>query len=397
MRFPRVQRWDVPIDRQLRLGTDRLAASEARRFVAQALREARSDDLADLTATAELIVTELVTNAQLHAQPPIVLRLRAQPNAVRIEVADGSRATPIASSGAGSGMTGRGLSIVRGLARRWGADPTPEGKVVWCELGDGPAADETGGVDADAQTTPAGWVEPVGAEPRCTVRLSDVPTDLLLEAKAHVDNVVRELTLAAAAPDSSAGAAVPRPLAEMLQRAVEGFAEARQSIKRQAVSAAERGEARTALTVSVPVSAASAGESYLRALDEVDAYARAARMLTLETPPQHRVFRQWYVGSLVEQLRAVEAGAPVREPPTFEQRLLLELQALATAQRATDRAARLQAVTAALDRVLERLAAQTGASTGDDLALLVAEYVGREVESRDPARGWSRPAGWEQP
>jgi GAF domain-containing protein/anti-sigma regulatory factor (Ser/Thr protein kinase) len=338
----------VPIESVLRVGTDRLAAAEARRFVAQALREWQRDGLTDLRAGAQLAVTELVTNAQLHARPPIVVRVRLLTDGVRLEVADGSHSMPIApTGGTATGMTGRGMGIVRSVARRWGVDPAPDGKVVWCELGGGSPDDRTVGWEIDLERLPT-WEEPTGAEPRCTVRLSDVPTDLLLDAKAHVDNVVRELTLAAAAPASSASAAVPRSLAQLLQRAVEQFAEARQSIKRQAVAAAGRGDPRTTLTLTLPVSAAAAGEAYLQALDQVDTYARAARMLTLETPPQHRVFRQWYVGSLVEQLRAAAAGAPVRESQTFEQRLLLELEAVATAQRATDRAARLQAVTAAL-------------------------------------------------
>jgi hypothetical protein len=129
---------------------------------------------------------------------------------------------------------------------------------------------------------------------------------------------------------------------------VNGFAEAREAIKRQVVAAVRRGERRTRLTLALPTSAAAAGEAYLAALDQVDAYARAARLLTLETPPQHKVFRRWYVESIVAQLRAAETGEPVGEPPSFEQRLLDELRVVVIAQRATDRAARLQRVTAAL-------------------------------------------------
>ena len=49
------------------------------------------------------------------------------------------------------------------------------------------------------------------------------------------------------------------------------------------------------LRLSLPASAAAAGERYLAALEEADRYARNARLLTLETTPVHKVFRSWYV------------------------------------------------------------------------------------------------------
>src|ERR671926_411702 len=68
--------------------------------------------------------------------------------------------------------------------------------------------------------------------------------------------------------------------------------------------------------------AAAAGETSLRPLEESDAFCRAARLLTLETPPQHRVFRHWYVGELVTQLRAAASGVAAPPPLPFEDRLL---------------------------------------------------------------------------
>ena len=79
-------------------------------------------------------------------------------------------------------------------------------------------------------------------------------------------------------------------------------------MKRQAIAAANRGERRTNLTVTLSLSAVEPGEDYLKALDIADSYARDARLLTLETPPQHRVFRQWYVTALVDQVRRAAGG-----------------------------------------------------------------------------------------
>jgi serine phosphatase RsbU (regulator of sigma subunit) len=170
---------------------------------------------------------------------------------------------------------------------------------------------------------------------------------------------VREFSLAATSAEL--GADAPEHLALLIQTVVHGFAEARDAIKRQALAAAKRGESRTRLVLDLPESAAAAGEAYLAALDEADAYARAARLLTLETPAAHRLFRHWYVEAVVRQLRDLAAGREPTPVQPFEVRMVEEIQRLATLQRVTDRAARLQRVTAALAR----------ARTPEDVATVV--------------------------
>ena len=186
------------------------------------------------------------------------------------------------------------------------------------------------------------------------------------------------------------------------------FAEARQAIKRQAIVAAEAGLSHVSLHLSLPASAAEAGEDYLRALDEADAYCRAARLLTLETQPQHRVFRQWYVGEIVKQLRAAADGEPATDRESFEQRLLREIDTVALARRATERVARLFDVSAALGRaatteavaqaVVEHGVAALGASgggillAGDADRLSVPATVGYDEDVVARLRAESRDA-----
>jgi len=67
------------------------AVRTARHFVRSALREG----VADLADDAELVVAELVTNAVLHATPPVSISVRASGSGVRIEVADGSTRPPV--------------------------------------------------------------------------------------------------------------------------------------------------------------------------------------------------------------------------------------------------------------------------------------------------------------
>ena len=144
-----------------------------------------------------------------------------------------------------------------------------------------------------------------------------MPTKLLMEAKAHIDNVVREFTLAR--EGAAFGAPLNGAMAALVDTVTKEFAEARGEIKRQALAAARRGETVTELVLRLPVSAAESAEAYLAALDQADHYARTEQLLTLATPPAHRVFRRWYLCSLVEQLRAQARGEqPPPTPPLAE-------------------------------------------------------------------------------
>src|SRR3954469_6568449 len=281
------------------------AVPRARRFAAEALTtEVGSSVVED----AELVVTELVTNALLHGAPPVVLRISPVGSGVRIEVEDTGREMPIRMRESTDAMTGRGLSLVSRVTCGWGVERNGDGgKVVWAEIVEGglPAVDDDD-VDVDVEALLDAWSDDE-LEETYAVELGAVPTDLLLEAKAHIDNLVREFTLASAAMDG-ASAGLPTDLAELVQTVVHGFSAARSAIKRQALESAARGDAQTVLSLRLPASAADAGEKYLAALDEADGYARSARLLTLETPPVHRVFRRWYVQSLVAQLRRQVAG-----------------------------------------------------------------------------------------
>jgi serine phosphatase RsbU (regulator of sigma subunit) len=348
----------VIVEERLCLGDEPDAVPRARRFTAAALIAAGREAL---VSDAELVVSELVTNAILHASTPIVLTVASAADAVRVEVRDNRRDRPVRALVSTEAMTGRGIALVEALSVRWGVDPAPDGKVVWAELAEGQSPEVPDlAVDVDALLD--AWDDDfTEAERRYTVRLGDVPTDLLLAAKSHVDNLVREFHLAASGAASGHSAAVPGHLTALIETVVHRFTEARQSIKRQAIAAAGRGDDRTQLSLELPATSADAGEAYLTALDEVDTYARAARLLTLETPPQHRAFRRWYVEAVVTQLRAAIAGTTPPAPQTFEGRLLAELTVVARAQRASERAARLQAVTAAL----------AGAATFDEVSKVV--------------------------
>ena len=113
------------------------APRAARAFVAETLTAWNVQ--ADEVEAAQLVVSELVTNAVLHAadSPTIRLHLRLTHGAVRVLVSDGGRAAPDRRPHPDprTDETGRGVWLVDAFAERWGTEMHGrDGKTVWCEL-----------------------------------------------------------------------------------------------------------------------------------------------------------------------------------------------------------------------------------------------------------------------
>jgi anti-sigma regulatory factor (Ser/Thr protein kinase) len=102
----------------------------ARTFVRGVLDSA--DEL--LLETVELLVSELVTNAVVHASSAPVVDVHVSPETLRIEVYDASATLPRPRAADEGGPGGRGLDLIDRSASRWGADRSGDGKVVWFEL-----------------------------------------------------------------------------------------------------------------------------------------------------------------------------------------------------------------------------------------------------------------------
>ena len=111
------------------LTADPSAPGRARRLVRSTLTAWGVPDLSDV---AELLVSELVTNAVRYSQAPIGLRL-LKDRMLLVEVSDPLPDPPQQRQAARTDEGGRGLELVASLADRWGTRAEGAGKVVWFE------------------------------------------------------------------------------------------------------------------------------------------------------------------------------------------------------------------------------------------------------------------------
>ncbi len=112
----------------LELPADAATPRLARRAISERLGgQARCDDLL-------LCVSEVVTNAVLHARTSSTMTVRLEGDRVRVEVADRDPTLPARRDHDLRAPTGRGLRLLDELASAWGADADAHGKVVWFEL-----------------------------------------------------------------------------------------------------------------------------------------------------------------------------------------------------------------------------------------------------------------------
>ncbi|WP_158277195.1 ATP-binding protein [Serinibacter arcticus] len=81
-----------------------------------------------------LLVSELVTNAIVHARPPVELSIDVDRWRTRVEVSDAVGRVPHARSADRGASGGRGLALVEQLSTQWGTTIGSRGKSVWLEL-----------------------------------------------------------------------------------------------------------------------------------------------------------------------------------------------------------------------------------------------------------------------
>jgi anti-sigma regulatory factor (Ser/Thr protein kinase) len=107
------------------------SARAARSFLRDALP---GEAEADLTDVILLLVTELVTNAVIHARTSVHIQVALRGEVVRVDVQDEAPEPPVRQPASPEALNGRGLLLLDKLADRWGFEPRPSGKTVWFEV-----------------------------------------------------------------------------------------------------------------------------------------------------------------------------------------------------------------------------------------------------------------------
>jgi len=304
----------VPLNkRSLVLPASPPSVKLARSWVSKILSEIGRDDLVD---AAQLGVSELVTNALIHSQPPLSVRVRGTVDHPRIEVVDSSPVPPQRAPTAPEpeevddvNLTtfGRGLDLVAMMSSRWGSDLAHDGrsKSVWFEpSGDARIEDHLEGEIFAFDPNLADGPEIIEGD-RMPVLLLGVPAALFGELRRFHFEVRRELRLLAmTAPDDY-------PLAtEVTDIFVQADRERRSSagisLLDQAIA---RGQKTIDLEYRVPVSTPATMALIRDLLNEVYRAFSSEHLLALRPPEVLVELQDWYFTEFERQGNGEE---PVR-------------------------------------------------------------------------------------
>ncbi|MCU1678056.1 MAG: putative sensor protein [Frankiales bacterium] len=309
-------------ERAITLPADPTSARAARRFVRDVLVECGR---AEWTDRAELAVSELVTNAIVHAHTALTLAVIVSAQDVTVAVRDHSPLLPAQRYWGETATTGRGLSLVASLSVTYGVDAEADGKTVWFRLDDTLSEDAYDAYDTYDATAAVGhdsWdiagllqeLEGTGAAP---VVLPHLPVLLWLSAQQHQEAVLRELFLMQAESNPETVhlglAAAGRALASLSAAVDRGVADAIASGAQLfgLPSAHPSPLPAVPATVDAPVAVTVDGHADFSALqDALDAGWRlgaADRMLIRPALPEIVALRDWACEQVLAQVNGVPA------------------------------------------------------------------------------------------
>ncbi len=286
----------------------------ARTWIVEELTGLGREDLADAAA---LGVSELVTNALLHAEPPIRLRLGGTSSHPRVEVHDCSSSPPdLGTSDFAEDddhllrTFGRGLGIVALYSSRWGADVSSTGKVVWFEpamepgLDAAEAAADVFVLDEAVEQHLAEAPEPARLLP---VRLLGLPVAPFATFREWYAEVRRELRLLALAHPETYPVATELAALALQVEAERARARGVAALDEAIASGAEVVDLEYHVPPTTPVTMRRLSD----VLDRVDLFCREHLLLTLTEVPRTIAVRRWY---FAEFSRQADGLAPTRFP-----------------------------------------------------------------------------------
>jgi anti-sigma regulatory factor (Ser/Thr protein kinase) len=293
------------------------SAGEARRLLRDAMPEAASEESTDAAALA---LSEIVTNALVHAGTPMRLRVIVASSGIRVELADGSARLPLRRDYSRAAGTGRGLHMVTEIVDQWGAHPDNDGKVVWFEITEHEPSREPA-ANGHAQTRNQDRTP----RPSHSVDLTNVPLLLHAAWQEHAAGLLRELLLirleeeAAALDEHAAASAAMSVLFEQIP--APDLDDDPEAIMAHALEPAVSAEH---VQLDLPSAHSVADFEMLDEMLELGVRLSAqGKLLTAPTQPEMRDMRQW----LCRQVRVQSEGgepepwtAPIGPRPPVDPR-----------------------------------------------------------------------------
>ncbi len=293
----------APVTVVVALEADPRNVGRARAMLRDAVTRSGASHLLD---GAVLALSEVVTNAFVHAGGRVGVHVHATAEAVRVEVTDGSTRLPARRHYAATAGTGRGLQLVDDLTTRWGVDVLADGKTVWFELDD---AEQEAGSGSDVRGSAAGGAASGGDA--LVVTLRNVPLlmhvawqehaatllrEYLLHSLTHRDDVLTEHALASAAMnllhEQLPAPVLPDEAEALMADAIEPN-----------VSAEE-------VVLSVPALSVAHFETLDELLGMAIVEARAGRFLSPPTQPEIDEMRQWLCSEVARQAQGETTATP---------------------------------------------------------------------------------------
>jgi PAS domain S-box-containing protein len=309
-------------ERTFTLPAARSSAGEARRRLREALAQAQREQWQD---EAELALSEVATNAVLHAHTVIEIQISVFDSCVFVAVSDLDPTPPVARHYSAEAITGRGLDLVARITAKSGVHRTPTGKVVWFSVGDEERADQS------AEGLLAAWdiedwdltpVENEGATR--TVVLQGLPPGLWLAVREHHDAILRDLSNVASEAERD------ELDLDMVDRARSIISATLVTAIGESAAADPSGMDPIDLRIVVPADAAPLYGRMQDVLDHAETLAIKGKLLVRPALPEVVAVRDWACEQVIAQLAGV---APTPWAGTEQERFETEVR---SSERAAD-------------------------------------------------------------
>ena len=279
----------------VRLPPQPTSVADARAHMRGLLAEAEREDLLE---TALLLVSEVVTNALLHAGTDIDVSATLDAQGLYVEVGDGSLHLPSRRRYAPTAGTGRGLLMLESMVDDWGVSRHRTGKVVWFRIS-GPGNDLMDPVELRTDN-------PGSSGPRrdnVAVELRNMPLLLHAAWQEHAEALLREYLLANLDSDGD------DPI-QMHADATDAIAVLEEHVPRSTVTmlpdalmddAVEPGVSAAVIQVPVPLRSVPHFETLDHAIEAALDLSQEGLVLTPPTQPEVQAFRRWVCRQVLSQ------------------------------------------------------------------------------------------------